>query len=362
DKWVDYFFTWDSPDWTANTAAGCHTKTNTVAERPSCPAGGFIEPLDRRFNSADPSDPTVDPDLKPMKEHEIQFGVSRDLNKSIVVGARYVRKNLVRTIEDVGIVVPGIGEVFYIANPGEGISLTLADPGVPDFPKAKREYQGFELRMDRRFMGNWGAFVSYTYSRLQGNYSGLASSDEDGRTSPNVNRFFDHIENTFDRTGRAVEGNLGTDRPHSFKGQLLYRFKWDMTVGLNQYLGTGIPISEEANVGAGVPFFPYGRDNLARTDTLFNTDLSVYQNFKLGRADLQIGATVLNLFDGDAVTRRANERTVSSLPLTTEQFFRGGWDYEGLLRADPSLLDVKFNQANQFQAPRELRLTMRLQF
>jgi hypothetical protein len=362
DKWVDYFYTWDNPDWQSNSTSTCRTGTNTIAERPGCPAGAFIEPLDRRFNSADPSDPTVDPDLKPMQEHEVQLGLSRELSKSIVVGARYVRKNLIRTIEDVGILVPGIGEVFYIANPGEGISLELADPGVPNFPKATREYQGFELRLDRRFSGKWGAFASYTFSRLFGNYSGLASSDEDGRTSPNVNRFFDHIENTFDKNGRAVEGRLGTDRPHQFKGQLLYRFKWDMTVGVNQFVGTGIPTSEEAFVGANVPFFPNGRDSLSRTDALFTTDLSVYQNFKLGKADLQAGLTVINLFDGDAVTRRHNERTVGSLPLTTQEFFAGGWDYEGLLAANPDLRDVRFNQPNQFQAPRELRLSLRLQF
>jgi hypothetical protein len=55
--------------------------------------------------------------------------------------------------------------------------------------------------MERRFSNNWGAFASYTLSRLDGNYSGLASSDENGRTSPNVNRFFDQITMSFDKNG-----------------------------------------------------------------------------------------------------------------------------------------------------------------
>ncbi|MCL4821920.1 MAG: carboxypeptidase regulatory-like domain-containing protein [Vicinamibacteria bacterium] len=358
DKWVDYFYLWNNPNWQSNT---CGTGTNTIAERPSCAAGTFIEALDRRFNSATDLDSTVDPDLKPMKQMEIQFGVTHELGNSMVVGARFVRKNLLRTIEDVGILVSGIGEVFYIANPGEGISLELADaPGIPNFPKAKREYTAIELSFDKRFANNWALFANYTLSKLYGNYSGLASSDEDGRTSPNVNRFFDHIENTFDRNGDLVFGKLGTDRPHNLKVQAIYRAPWDMTFSVNQLVASGIPQSEEAFVGANVPFFPFGRGNLDRTDMLVNTDLSIYQDFKFGKASLQLGVTILNLFDRDAVTRRINDRTVGSLPLTTSQFFAGGWDYNSLI--SPSISNTLFNRPDQFQSPREVRLSAKLSF
>ena len=203
---------------------------------------------------------------------------------------------------------------------------------------------------------------SYTFSRLYGNYSGLASSDEDGRTSPNVNRFFDAIENSFDRNGNLVYGRLGTDRPHVFKGQGMYQFGWNMTVALNQYIGSGIPISEEGYVGATVPFFVYGRGNLGRTPVLSRTDLSLFQDVRLDKFKLTLGMTVLNLFDQDAVTRRYNERMVSALPLDTAEFFAGGWSYESLLAADPTLLDVKFNQPNQWQDPREIRFTVKFTF
>jgi outer membrane receptor protein involved in Fe transport len=358
DKWVDYFYAWNNPNWALNT---CATGTNTIAERPNCAAGTFIEALDRRFNSATDLDSTVDPDLKPMKQMEIQFGVTHELGNSMVVGARFVRKNLLRTIEDVGILVSGIGEVFYIANPGEGISLELADaPGIPNFPKAKREYTAMELSFEKRYSNNWALFANYTLSKLYGNYSGLASSDEDGRTSPNVNRFFDHIENTFDRNGDLVYGKLGTDRPHNLKFQAIYRAPWDMTFSVNQLIASGIPQSEEAFVGANVPFFPYGRGNLDRTDWLINTDLSIYQDFKFGKVNLKVGVNVLNLFDRDAETRRINDRTVGSHPLTTQQFFAGGWDYERLIT--PNIANTLFNYADQFQAPREVRLEARLSF
>ena len=218
------------------------------------------------------------------------------------------------------------------------------------------------LTFQKRYSNKWGLFGSYTISRLYGNYSGLASSDEDGRVSPNVNRFFDGIAMLYDRNAKLVYGRLGTDRPNQFKGQFLYGFDWNMIIGLNQYIGQGIPITEEGSVLL-VPFMPYGRGNLGRTPLLTSTDLSVMQSFDLGdRVKVQIGATILNLFDQDTVTRRYNNRMVGDLPLDDREFFGGGWDYEALLRADPTLLDVKFNQPDQYQVPRSIRLTAKFTF
>jgi hypothetical protein len=178
-----------------------------------------------------------------------------------------------------------------------------------------------------------------------------------------VNRFFDSIENSFDRNGNLVYGRLGTDRPHQFKGQFMYRFHTNTTLGLNQRIASGLPMSEEGFVGATVPFFPFGRGNLGRTPVLSQTDLALWQDIRLMRTDLQLGVTVLNLFDQDAVTRVYNNRLTGALPVSTEEFFAGGAsNYEGLVAANPDLLDVKFNQPNQYQAPREVRFTVKFIF
>lgn len=361
DKWVDYFFTWDNANFTTN-ASGCSTGANTISVRPTCGAGTLIEVVDRRFNSAEALDDTVEPNLKPMEQDEYQVGLEHQLTPRIALGARLVYKHLVRTIEDVGVVVPGIGEKFYIANPGEGITLSLADPGVPTFPKAKRDYTGLEMTFNRRFADNWAFFASYTLSRLYGNYSGLASSDENGRTSPNVTRVFDHIENMFDRNGSLVYGPLGTERPHQLKSQVIYRLPSNTTFSVNQFIASGIPFSEEARVGQNVPFFPFGRGSGDRTDVLSQTDFGVFQDFRFGRMGMQLSATVLNLFDQSAVTRRYNDRTASSLPLSTAAFFAGGWDYEGLLAANPKILDVKYNQPDQYQSARQVRVMAKFTF
>lgn len=369
DKWVDYWFTWDDPDVRANLSAACATGTNTVGERPSCPGGTFVEAFDQRHNAAEDPDSFIDPNLKPMEEHEFQIGMDREFNwggpiGALVLGARYVHKDLKRTIEDVGVTVPGVGTQYYMANPGEGISLSLMPPDIPSFPKAKRQYDGLELTMERRLSDNWGLFASYTLSRLYGNYSGLASSDENGRTSPNVNRFFDQVVMTYDRNGQLVLGRLGTDRPHSLKTQFMYRAPWNMTFGLNQRVASGIPMSEEHQTSGQYPFFPYGRGNLGRTPVLSQTDLSVVQDLRFGQQVFQFQVTALNLFDQGTVTRLDNTRFLgtATLPLNTDQFFNSTWNYEGLLAANPNLVDPKFQQPNQYQAPRELRFTLKFSF
>ncbi len=93
-----------------------------------------------------------------------------------------------------------------------------------------------------------------------------------------MNRFFDHIENTFDRNGDLVLGPLGTERPHQLKSQFIYQLPTATTLSVNQFIGSGIPFSEEALVAAGVPFFPYGRGSDSRTDVLTSTDLAIWQD------------------------------------------------------------------------------------
>jgi hypothetical protein len=112
--------------------------------------------------------------------------------------------------------VAGVGEVFMIANPGYGIAeytLAATCPTCPAQPAAKRVYDGLEFRLRKRLSNRWSLNTSYTYSHLVGNYSGLTSSDENGRNSPSVLRFFDGLYMSFDAHGNPIDGELQTDRP-----------------------------------------------------------------------------------------------------------------------------------------------------
>ncbi|MBJ6966122.1 hypothetical protein JG634_19185, partial [Vibrio cholerae] len=89
-----------------------------------------------------------------------------------------------RAIEDIGIPTPEGSEAYIIGNPGFGLAEEIARQfGYPTV-KAIRKYDALELRLDKRLSRNYYFNANYTYSRLYGNYPGLANSFEAGRTSP----------------------------------------------------------------------------------------------------------------------------------------------------------------------------------
>ena len=77
---------------------------------------------------------------------------------------------------------------------------------------------------------------------------GLASSDENGRNAPSVDRFFDGIYMSFDENGQPVFGDLATDRPHQFEVQASYQFPWGTDIGAYYLIGTGLPQSQTVTV------------------------------------------------------------------------------------------------------------------
>lgn len=314
DKWIYWPFALTSADWSQWDK--CTNVTNNPTVIPTCPGmtlqGGGVN---LRGTANDPAQPLVDPNLKPMEQRELSLGFQQELNPTMALGFRYVNKNLIRAIEDVGVHVflPGgsESEEFFIANPGEGVAQKiLAASGCstcPAMPKAKRDYNGYELELTKRFANKWSLHASYLYSTLKGNYSGLANSDEaaatgNARTSPNVNRIFDSLFMLFDQSGKnEVEGVLGGDRPHQAKAQLTYSFAFGTTVGLNEYYSSGTPNTTEMRF-QGAPFFAFNRNDLGRTPNITETDLNLQHDLHIGRFNVTLGAIVLNLFDEKKVT------------------------------------------------------------
>jgi hypothetical protein len=370
DKWVDYWFTFDTADPGLNDpAAGCTVGNNTIFDVPTCGAGTLVDTVDQRFNSVDPlfeelfGFPAVDPDLKPMESWEAQIGVDHQLTNTIQVGARYVHKEIERAIEDVGFFYPGVGQVYIIANPGEGI-VAAPQPNGLTFPKPVRDYDALELTFEKRFSDNWSLRAYYTLSNLSGNYSGLANSDEQNnvgdaaRLSPNVSRLYDVVESMYDQNAQQVYGDLATNRTHQLGAQFLYNFNFGLSVAASQYIGSGTPISTIGDVNGGF-FYPFGRGDLGETDWLYQTDLSLWQRFDFSNLTFSVGVTVLNLFDQDEATRYWTHRTLDELPLTPDEF-AAGFDFNQIaatLDQDPA-----FNKADNFQNPREIRLNFKLEF
>ncbi len=299
DHWINYYWTLDTYDWASincdEGSSGC--------------SGKFIEQWDARRSSNQvdpdlsayfgiPNMTGIDPQLKPMKSGEWSLGVDHELNPTMSAGVRYTHKWLVRTIEDVGLLLPGIGEVYIIGNPG--FSTThIMNPTYPKFvtPPATRNYDSVEFRLTKRFASRWSAEGDYTWSRLWGNYGGLASSDENGRVDPNINRYFDNLYMSYDQNNKAIFGLLPTDRPNVLKVQATYDTPWGSTVGLYGIVQSGTPQSSQISY-AGYPIYFNDRGDLGRSPIYKQVDLNVQHTLKLGgQRRLMLQANISNLFD-----------------------------------------------------------------
>jgi len=339
DHWINYYWTLDTYDWASITC------DEGGAGTPGCP-GKFIEQWDARrsSNQADsdlsayfgvPGMTGIDPKIKPVQSGEWSLGADHELNPSLSVGVRYTHKWLTRTIEDVGLNLPGIGEVYIIGNPGFSTTEIMV-PAYPNFPtpKATRQYDGLEFTLRKRFAKAWSAEVDYTYSRLWGNYGGLASSDENGRQSPNVNRYFDNLYMSYDQNNKAVFGLLPTDRPHVLKIQGTYDMPWGTSIGLFGIFESGLTNTSSISY-VSYPVYYLGRNDLGRMPYYKQIDLNVQHTFKLGKQmRLMLQANLDNAFDFATYTSvytTSPIRSGSTTPTDPDKFFYGGpWTLESL--------------------------------
>lgn len=263
----------------------------------------------------------VDPNLKPFRQEELTVGFESELWGPFVLNSRFTRKKLLSGIEDIGYIDNGHNEYYTIGNPGEGVALQQRQAlGYSKHAKARRDYNAFEIGITKRFSNNYYFNANYTYSRLKGNYSGLAASDYfdggslDGssatRSSPGVNRFFDWAVNGFTAQGTEDYGFLATDRPHVFKAYGGYTFDWfgSKTNSTEfSFFTTAQSGSPQTTAVEIVQTFIVWRErgDMGRTPTLTSTDLGVSHTYKFGRDDkykIVFDITALNAFNENNVT------------------------------------------------------------
>jgi hypothetical protein len=250
----------------------------------------------------------VDPNLKAARQHEFTIGGEHELSRTFLVRARFTRKVLDRAIEDVGLPTALGSEAYIIANPGLGLVAELGkQTGLPT-PKATRRYNAFEVQLDKRFANHYFFNANYTYSRLWGNYSGLASSLEFGRVSPNVSRLFDLPFQPFTLNGESIEGPLPTDRPHVFKfyGAYEARFGGKSTTEFSTFTTaqSGTPVTSVITLFNLNPTVVNGFGDLGRTEMFTQTDFAIRHKMRLGSSErmmLVAEVDILNLFNEDRV-------------------------------------------------------------
>jgi hypothetical protein len=327
---------------------------------------------DRRVPNFD----SVDPAIKPMSQDSYNAGVELQVRETAVATINYVHNRLVRTIEDIGVLVNG-NEVYLYANPGEGSATdALISTATPPFavPKARRQYDAVQVSLVRRWSGNWFMGASYVWSRLYGNYAGLQNSDEIRtptlgafstdqqqvgsiyRPGSNVNRSWDLDESMWDAHGRLdPQGRLATDRPHVVKVYGAAILPFGTQVGMNVYAGSGTPLTTYVNTLNSIEVMVDGRGDMGRTPVLSSTDLLVSHEIGLGgRKRLRLELNVLNVFNQKTVRHRFNylnrQRAASEIDLSGTNLAEG-YDYNAMIDAqtDPAgPRDPRYGMADLF--------------
>jgi hypothetical protein len=343
----------------------------------------------------------VDPNVKPYRQSEATVEFQREVMRSTIFTARYLWRNLDQVIEDIGIPTDA-GEAYVIGNPGSGLAAEVYNElGYNKIPKAVRNYKALQMELDSRFIKNFYVNLNYTWSRLHGNYSGLASPDEVSTatgtartTTPNVNRDFDEPWVGFTASGQEAIGILPLDRTHVFKASGSYAFDWwgsksnttDATFFTT--IQSGTPLTTFVNV-FGIPIPETKRGDIGRTPTFTQTDLNFTHRYRFGRDDrltLAFDFNVLNVFNENNVlafnTNKhsssfvldqgdvcANSSTVCAVNFLTsngvltqyaaaEQSFALSANIFGVNAAR----NVAFMQPISYQEPRSIRFGFRLLF
>jgi hypothetical protein len=416
EYWHNCVYAMDDPNF-ASVMPGSNSDGH------ACPTSGgaiglgsgyrFIENLDLRKNVINTQDPGVDPNVKPMSQHEFVAGTEWAVRPTLSFSARYARKRLDNTIEDIG-VTDNLG--FYIGNPGPGYGDLLKRPlpaigyaaplcaACPAQPKAIREYDGLELRVMKTAGSHYFFSAYYNYSMLRGNYPGLTSTfntdGAGGRQSPNNNRSFDQPQMQFNAHGQPFGGKLPTDRPNTFGGFGSYRLRWfggESQLGLSQAIYQGTPVSTAWPVvstsaiqfpedqGSWVPITRAGNGDVVagavqrnrRTPAYLQTDanLTHYIHVSKEHENRRFGGEVnfSNLLGQHAVVGYNQvPLTAATYPTTTSnpiginwQALETGWDYIGTSNTGAQgnkIVSSTYGMPNLYQSGRQIRLKVAYTF
>jgi len=425
DYWHDCVYAMDFVDYNTitPTSPGGHACGPTFAPADGVTVGRFIENINWRAPAGNPADPGVDPKLKPFSQHEFLVGTDWAITPKMGVEIRYARKRVDNMIDDQSL----DDSIYYIGNPGSPYSDLLhralpamADltgnpafldpagicPACPRAPRAERRYDGLETRLryrGKRLVGQ----VSYTYSKLYGNFSGLTDTDvtdaSGGRHNANNNRTFDIPEMQFTTTGKVADGPLGTDRPNVLNMAGAYTIKWfgmESTLGVIQTVAQGTPKStcvpvvdstsscqfyDQRGVWASFSQDPntgiFSLDKVerdARMPVLTQTDFNFGHSFRVSKANeamrLAFEFNAINLFNQHAVmsvTPNPFGRGTqflkfadSSNPAGVDvQKFLSGYDVSGEATAQGGMIvNSRYGLPFLFQNARTLRLGVRFIF
>ncbi|MDI3287471.1 TonB-dependent receptor [Polyangium sp. 15x6] len=310
----------------------------------------------------------VDPEIEAQSMDEISAGGEYQVFDAARVGLNYTHRSLHRVIENMS---RDEGTSFFVGNPGHG--------AASDFPEARRDYDALTLFFQKSFSQGWLALASYTASFLRGNYPGLATSNY---PSPHTLSDFDLLSLLPNR-----DGPLPGDRRHTVKVYGAKEFALPKNIRINvgmSYTGTsGAPLDvlgAHPYYGRGAAFI-LPRGSGGNLPWIHSIDSNLAIGYKISKdSTLSVNVDVFNLFNFQAETGRdqsftyANVRpieggTQSDLPEKDESACAtgAGCRYKLVNFADGSPFDPanrnpNYGSPTSYQAPRTIRMGVRLTF
>ncbi len=250
--------------------------------------GGFTEP--------------VDPDLENQYINEYILGYEREVLPDVAVGIKGIYREYGQVIEDFLCADDG---TYCIGNPGEGLMsrvFTLDYAQTFPAPKAKREFKGVQLDVQKRLSKNWQGLASYIYSKLDGNFDGLYAPFTNVGPDPNITAaydYFDFFTNGSDLSRITNTGPLSNDRRHQFKVSGIWYSPWRLSLGASAYYRTGTPITRYgySDIYGRYEFFLSKRGAEGRTPDNYEADLHLGYPLTVGPATFNFLVDVFNVLN-----------------------------------------------------------------
>jgi outer membrane receptor protein involved in Fe transport len=364
------------------TGAGSMTPDGCPSPQSATPPGGGADTLGGGST-------LVEPGLSAQRLDEVVVGAEFEPFEDITLGAYYQNRTLGRVIEDVS--VDGT-ESYILTNPGEFdegaeadlVAQIAAMPDGPEkdifqnrlesfrkvrqFDKPVRNYNAFTFTAKKRFSHNFFAQGSYTYSRLEGNYPGLYS-DNNNQLLPNISSQYDLFELLANRQGR-----LPADRPHNVKLSGYYRLDLKqaggVTVGVNFSAFSGKPIEllgSHAYYGQ-TEVFVLPRGSGGRTDFVTQGDLRAAWDRNIGGGmNLAIYFDLLNVYNSQTETSVDQNYTIDNVnPIVGGSLedlkYLKAQDADGNETSTPAQKVVNWRNATSYQQPLTARVGVNLTF
>jgi hypothetical protein len=306
----------------------------------------------------------VDPNLKGQYVQEIILGGEQEVATDLVIGVKGIYRNLERVVEDALTASGG----YSIGNPTEGVenvSFDLNGGGPYTTPKATRTFKGIEIDVRKRFTNNWQLFGSYLYSKLYGNYDGTYQ-EFTGQLDPNMNSLFDFADFQIHNGYNGETGPLTNDRRHQLKVNASYTFPFGLNGGISAYWRSGVSITAYGytNEYGNWEYHLSDSGAFGRTPSEYEADLHVDYPFKFKGVQVTLLMDVFDLLNRQGVT---GVDMRYDLEETYEVINYSGASAPGTIVAAIKPGDKlhpptnpSFGQPNRWQAPRSIRLGVRV--